>query len=121
MPWLDRDRIWRLAWALVPVFLLVDLVVGLPYERAMRLSYQAATDAEASHWDRAARRYEAAAAASPDAAVHAHNASIAHLARADREAALRWNREALRRDPEFAPALRARARLERMAASPGTG
>jgi tetratricopeptide (TPR) repeat protein len=111
----DRDRIWGLAWALVPIALVLNLFVGSAYETSMRLAYQGGTDAAAGQWTMALERYEAAAAAAPGSAPMAHNVAVAYRQLGNAPAALQWNDEALRRDPAFEPALKARPTLERAA------
>jgi len=110
---LDRDRIWSFAWAAVPLALLINVVIGHGYEVSMRLAYQATADASAGHWGKALSRYQRAAQVAPDSAAMAHNVSVSYHELGNPVAALEWNDEALERDAEFAPALRARTMLER--------
>lgn len=113
MRWVDRDKIWRTAWALIPVALLVNTFVAFRSERASLLHDQAQVELASGNMAEAARRFERAAELDPGSALLAYNAGAAYLQVGERELAVRWIEESVRRDGSFRPALRARRQLER--------
>jgi tetratricopeptide (TPR) repeat protein len=108
----ERTVIWRTAWGLVPVALVLNLWLGYETESEMRFQKQAYANAGANRWDEAAALYERAAQAVPSSAVAAYNTAAAYQMGGDLEHALEWNARALELDPAMELALQQRAKLE---------
>lgn len=105
---LDRDKIWRTAWALVPVLLVANAIWRFAPERSTALRDQAQVSLYGGDLARAAEQYAEAARLDPTSALLAYNAAAAYLQAGRHDEARRWNEEALRRDPDYEPARRAR-------------
>lgn len=112
MALVDRTVIWRTAWGLLPVAMVVNLWLGFETESEMRFQQQAYSNAGANRWDEAASLYERAARAMPNSAAAAYNTAAAYQMLGDLEQALEWNTRALELDPEMELARQQRAKLE---------
>lgn len=108
----ERDTIWWTAWSLIPVALVVNVLLAYDYESSLRWRERAQIEAAVENWEDAARLFEAAAQASPQASDLAYNAGVAYRNLGDLDRARYWNRMALVADRGFQPALDAARSLD---------